>query len=130
MTPFAIHTVYAGCTPDELWVTLRFRSQDSGDDVVHVVCALEADEQDARLGMDRLYLERDDQSRGGYGGADAVRVTASGVDILLNRDGLDRLQFAAPLRLEWPARLKGKAGAMRVFARMTGYACGRVVQVA
>ncbi|WP_242108923.1 Imm10 family immunity protein [Luteimonas aquatica] len=129
MHAFRIHAVFSGETDSEHWVTLRFASDGSEDDVIHVVCGLDVDEQDAALGMDRLYLERDDQSRGGYGGADAVEVAATSVRIHLNERGLRTLEFDESLDLHWTDTIEGKADAVDRFMKMREYPWGRIVRI-
>ena len=129
MKTYAVHTVYSGAGENELWVTLRFKSEDDDDDVVHIVCALEVDEQDRRHGMDQIFLERDDQARGGYGGADEIVASGQSVRIMLNDAGREQLEFDEPLELVWPNRVRGKLAALKRLSEMKQYVCGRVVHV-
>lgn len=53
---------------------------------------LDVDEQDVRLGLDGLYIERDDQSMGCYRGVSAVRRAGEHIEIVLTDSGRRRLQ--------------------------------------
>lgn len=111
-----------------LWVTLGFASEENSLDVLHIVCSCEIEAQDRAGGMDAIYLERDDQSRGGYGGAERIAVGERSVEVVFNAAGLRDLEFSEGLILHWPAELAGKAEALRILARMREYECGRVIE--
>lgn len=53
---------------------------------------LDVDEQDVRLGLDGLYIERDDQSLGCYRGVSAIRRTGERIEIALTDSGRGRLE--------------------------------------
>ena len=128
MRTYPIEEVHSGEDDGSLWVSLGFASQDNPLDVLHIVCTLQPDAQDRALGMAALYLERDDQSRGGYAGADRILAGADAVTVELNAAGRERLEFDAPLRLTWAATLPGREAALSILARMGGDECGRVVE--
>lgn len=130
MRTYPIEEVHSGEDEDCLWVSLGFASAGQPADVLHIVCARTPDAQDRALGMAEIYLERDDQSRGGYAGADRILAGADAVAVELNAAGRERLAFDAPLRLTWPAALAGKDAALAVLARMSACECGRVVECA
>lgn len=128
MRSYPIQEAHSGQDDGSLWVSLCFASEELPLDMLHIVCALRPDAQDRALGMAEIYLERDDQSRGGYAGADRIRAGEDAVTVELNAAGRERLEFDAPLRLTWPAALAGKREALETLARMGGYECGRVVE--
>lgn len=53
---------------------------------------LQTDEQDKRLRLDGLYIERDDQAFGCYHGVEAIRRTGDRIEIDLNVEGKRRLK--------------------------------------
>lgn len=54
--------------------------------------SLDVDEQDVRLGLDGLYIERDDQSLGCYRGVSAIRRTGDRIEIALTDSGSRHLE--------------------------------------
>jgi hypothetical protein len=112
-----------------LFVTLWYSLDDGDEDVVHIVCAREVDPQDRRLGMDGIYLEADDQSRGGYHGADRIVVSDDAVAIELNANGRKALALRDSVRLAWSG-VEGRIAAAGVLGRMRDFECGKVVQLA
>ena len=109
-------------------MSVGFASELERLDVLHFVCATEVDAQDRRLGHDAMYLERFDQAYSCYAGADEILVTSSGVKLKLNPRG--RKCLALPEKVEFVvgSRLKGWADAKRIFMRMVGLECGRVLR--
>lgn len=131
MKTYRIEEAQSGEEEDEyLWVTLGFASEENPLDVLHIVCSCEIEPQDRDGGMDAIYLERDDQSRGGYGGVERIAVGERSIDVVFNGAGLRDLEFGDSLSLQWPAQLAGKAEALRILARMREYECGRVIESA
>lgn len=128
MRTYPIEEIHSGEDDGCLWVSLGFASEDRPLDVLHIVCALRPDAQDRALGMAAIYLERDDQSRGGYAGADRIHAGEQAVALALNDDGRRSLEFDAALRLTWTDAQAGKREALAILARMSGYECGRVVE--
>ncbi|GAB3367921.1 Imm10 family immunity protein [Massilia agri] len=53
---------------------------------------LQTDEQDRRLGLDGLYIERDDQAFGCYRGVKSIRRIGDRIEIDLNAEGKRRLK--------------------------------------
>jgi hypothetical protein len=53
---------------------------------------LQTDEQDRRLGLDGLYIERDDQAIGCYRGVESIRRSGDRIEISLNAEGKRRLK--------------------------------------
>ena len=53
---------------------------------------LQTDEQDRRLGLDGLYIERDDQAFGCYRGVESIRRIGDLIEIGLNAEGQLRLK--------------------------------------
>ncbi|KRD34220.1 hypothetical protein ASE35_10870 [Lysobacter sp. Root916] len=121
-----VHSGEDGC----LWVSLGFVSESDPLDVLHIVCAYEVEPQDREHGMDAIYLERDDQSRGGYGGAQRILVDERAVEVRLNEAGRALLEFEDSLCLLWPAELAGKAEALRILGRMRECESGRAIELA
>ena len=54
--------------------------------------ALQTDEQDRRLGLGGLYIERDDQAFGCYRGVESIRRIGDRIEIDLNTEGRQRLK--------------------------------------
>src|SRR5690349_9553847 len=52
----------------------------------------EYDEQDIRLGMNTYHIERDDQSYGGYGGVERIKLEPGSIEVELNETGRKNLQ--------------------------------------
>jgi hypothetical protein len=52
----------------------------------------EYDEQDIRLGMNTYHIERDDQSYGGYGGVERIKLQSDSIEVELNETGRKNLQ--------------------------------------
>lgn len=129
MKTYQIEEAHSGEEEGEyLWVTLGFVSEDNDLDVLHIVCACEVDQQDRDGAMDAIYLERDDQSRGGYDGAERILAGERSIEVRLNAAGLEQLEFGDSLSLQWPGALAGKAEALEILGRMREYECGRVVE--
>ncbi|WP_040788498.1 Imm10 family immunity protein [Massilia niastensis] len=53
---------------------------------------LQTDEQDRRLRLDGLYIERDDQAFGCYRGVESIRKIGDRIEIDLNAEGKRRLK--------------------------------------
>ena len=53
---------------------------------------LQTNEQDRRLGLDGLYIERDDQAFGCYRGVESIRRSGDRIEICLNAEGKRRLK--------------------------------------
>lgn len=128
MKTYRIEETHSGEEADAyLWVTLGFASEHNALDTLHIVCACEVEPQDRAGGMAAIYLERDDQSRGGYGGAERIVIGEGSIEVVLNAAGLGQLEFDDSLSLQWPPALVGKAEALEILGRMRQYECGRVV---
>jgi len=129
MQEFAVNTIQSGEEEEAefLWVSLHFESPDSVDDRLHIVCATSVDEQDRRLGMDKIYLERLDQIQAGYGAASSILVTAEAVQFDFTMDGLRELGFTSALRLLWSSSLDGYADARENLGKMQNYECGKAI---
>lgn len=54
--------------------------------------ALQTDEQDRRLGLGGLYIERDDRAFGCYRGVESIRRIGDRIEIDLNMEGKQRLK--------------------------------------
>lgn len=54
---------------------------------------LHTDEQDRRLGLDGLYIERDDQAFGCYHGVESIRRIGNRIEIDLTAQGKQRLKL-------------------------------------
>ena len=126
---FQLVSVQSGEDDGCLWVSLGFTSALQKYDVLHVVCGQEVDDQDRKLGMDGIYLERFDQAYSGYKGAREITVSESRVEVLLTKRGAKDLAFSGPVSFMCSKRLKGYAHAVRVFRRMSEQECGSVVRV-
>jgi len=122
--------VKSGVLDDTLWVSLGFASKLERLDRLHVVCAMTHDEQEAKLRMDTIYLERFDQAYSCYHGARRIDVEPDGVRVTLNAHGRKALDFREQLYFVLPKGLRGWKAAQRVFARMPKYKCGEVIEIA
>lgn len=81
------------------------------------------DEQDIALGMDRVYIERDDQFYGAYGGIARFELHRDHVLIQMDADGakkLDEPEFLVRFDLDVEAFEKLRAGLGVVF---NGFEC-------
>ena len=82
---FIAHTV--GISEDEYCWTVSVCDQPDTVEHYFVVQRSKAsDEQDRILGMERLYFEFDDQSRGFYGGVRKITLSRRQLDISLDED--------------------------------------------
>ncbi len=69
-------------------------SADEGQSAEYLMLqyALQTDEQDRRLGLGGLYIERDDQAFGCYRGVESIRRIGDRIEIDLNTEGKQRLK--------------------------------------
>jgi len=131
MQEFEVNTIQSGEEEgDYLYVSLHFESSFTADDRLHVVCGISVDEQERRLGMDQIYLERLDQIQGGYGAASRILVTADAIQFDFTPEGQRLLGFSPPLRLLWSSSLKGYGEAHENLAKMQTLECGKAIQFA
>jgi hypothetical protein len=117
---FTANTVFVDSTFEGITL-VGFADERDGSyrDALHFQRSHSFDEQDVALGMDSVYAERGDQSRGGYGGVERVelhggyvRVTIGGE--LAQRMGDGEFEIALSLSPEEFARLR--EGLRAVFA--------------
>ena len=130
METYDLKEIMSGDDEDCLWVTLGFSSDLEELDVLHIVCGKWIDPQGRKTGMDGIYLERFDQAYSGYKGADSIGVSPSIIKIGLNRKGKKALGFKGAVTFRVPKKLKGLSKALKVFAKMSGYDCGRIIEIA
>lgn len=78
---------------DDIMAVFAFCA-DEGQSAEYVMLQypLQADEQDRRLGLDGLYIERDDQAFGCYRGVESIRRNGDRIEIGLNAEGKRRLK--------------------------------------
>ncbi|WP_306393487.1 Imm10 family immunity protein [Telluria beijingensis] len=78
---------------DAALVTLAFAA-DEGQSAQYLMLqySLQTDEQDRRLHLDGLYIERNDQAFGCYRGVASIRRIGDRIDIVLNAEGKRRLK--------------------------------------
>ncbi|MFK5924811.1 MAG: Imm10 family immunity protein [Verrucomicrobiota bacterium] len=119
----------SGSDEDCLWVTLGFASELESCDVLHIVCDKKTDDQDRSYGMEGIYLERSDQSLGGYRGADKIEIKESEVLLELNDEGQKQLGFNGAVLFFYGKETEGAEGALRVFSEMPKYECGGVIKM-
>ena len=120
--------VKSGTLDDTLWVSLGFASRLEALDRLHVVCATASDAQDAKLGMNTIYLERFDQAYSCYKGAHRIEVSPGGVKFRLTAHGRKSLDFKEYLHLAVPKGLRGWRAALKVFSDMPNYEAGQVLR--
>jgi hypothetical protein len=127
---FQVVEVSAGLHEETLWVSVGFSSELQELDVLHFVCATDVDDQDRRLGHNAMYLERFDQSYSCYGGAEAILIRITGVQIMLNAHGRESLSLPHAVDFQVASDLKGWSEAVSIFRRMQELECGRVLRAA
>jgi hypothetical protein len=78
---------------DDAMVILAFHA-DEGQTAEYLMLQypLQTDEQDRRLGLDGLYIERDDQAFGCYRGVQSIRRVNDRIEIDLNMEGKQLLK--------------------------------------
>ena len=78
---------------DEAMVVFAFGA-DEGQSAEYLMLQypLQTDEQDMRLHLDGLYIERDDQAFGCYGGVESIRRIGDRIEIDLTAKGRRRLK--------------------------------------
>jgi len=78
---------------DDALLTMAFAAND-GNAAQYVLLQypLQTDEQDRRLQLDGLYIERDDQAFGCYRGVESIRRVGNRIEIALNARGKRRLK--------------------------------------
>jgi len=67
--------------------------ENHSDEYVMLQYPLQTDEQDRRLRLDGLYIERNDQAFGCYHGVESIRRIGDRIEIDLNTDGKRRLKL-------------------------------------
>jgi len=85
-------------------LVLAFAADESGaGKYVMLQFPLRAEEQDRRLGMDGLYVECDDQSRGCYLGVESIRRAGDRIEIGLTEKGKQSLkvQHVCIIPMSW-----------------------------
>jgi hypothetical protein len=130
MATFDLVEISAGVHEETLWVSVGFSSDLEDQDVLHVVCALEVDDQDRRLGHDAIYLERFDQANSCYAGAEEIAIGAEGIELKLNAHGCESLSLPQSVMFVVSSTLKGWGNAQAIFRRMRDLECGRVIRAA
>jgi len=129
MQEFVVNTIQSGEEGDYLWVGLQFESPISVDDRLQIQCGMFADEQERRLGMDKIYLERLDQIQAGYGAASSIVVTADAIQFDFTPEGQRQLGFTSTLRMLWAPSLDGYEQARENLAKMQTYEWGRIIRI-
>jgi hypothetical protein len=78
---------------DDIMAVFAFGA-DEGESAKYVMLQypLQTDEQDRRLGLNGLYIERDDQAFGCYRGVESIRRIGDRIEIGLNIEGKRRLK--------------------------------------
>ena len=77
------------------WLSIGFASANHGDeDVLHVALGVD-DEDDGASSCAGLYLERTDQSQGGYGLVERIEWSGKTLRMWLSAEGVDVLGFDA-----------------------------------
>lgn len=78
---------------DDIMAVFAFRA-DEGQSAEYVMLQypMQTDEQDRRLGLEGLYIERDDQAFGCYRGVESIRRRGDRIEIGLNAEGKRRLK--------------------------------------
>ena len=78
---------------DDNFILVGFADEQDGRyrDALHFQRSYEFDEQDVALGMDQVYVERNGQSQGAYGGIDRVELHPDRVRIVVRGPTAQRL---------------------------------------
>jgi hypothetical protein len=86
MVQFKANTVVVDDS-DDAFVLVAFADEEGGrhHEALHFQRSREFDEQDARLGMDGVYAERNDQSQSGYGGLERVELHPGRVRVVVGK---------------------------------------------
>ena len=105
MEEFDLKWIDSGKEDSSLWISLGFSSKLKEEDVLHVVCATEVDEQDRKLGMNSIYLERIDQDLCCYNGSPKIIVGKNTIEIHMNRKGRKELKFRSGVRFRFSKKL-------------------------
>lgn len=87
---FAASGVFAD---DDGTVLMLVLNSDDEEHYFSVQLTQESDEQDIRAGMNTYYIERDDQSFGGYGGLKEILLSRRELKAVLNETGKKNLKM-------------------------------------
>lgn len=129
MLELAVNTIQSGEEEaDYLYVSLHFKSSYSANDCLHVVCGRSVDERERQSGMDKIDLERLDQTQAGYGAASRILVTAEAIQFDFTPDGQRLLGFSSPLRLLWSSSSGEYREAHENLAKMQTLECGKAIE--
>jgi hypothetical protein len=117
---------------NEGFILVGFADQQDGQycEMLHFQRAYEFDEQDVALGMNSVYVERNDQSQGGYGGVERVELHSDRVRVLVGgrvAEWMGDSEFEIGLSLS-PAELERLREGLRVvfqgFGTLVEYPAG------
>jgi len=113
-----------------IWVSIGFSSEQKEYDVLHIVGGDATSEQDIRLGLVPIYLERYDQSLSCYRGADAILIKDDALTITLNKTGQNALHLPGVLHFTTNAGNNDFKAAQAIFTKMKQYKSGKIIQLA
>jgi hypothetical protein len=120
MVRFTANTVVVDDSDDD-FILVGFADDRDGAqrDALHFQRSHEFDAQDVALGMNSVYVERNDQSQGGYGGVERVELRPDGLRVvvageLAHRMGDREFEIAFSLPADEFERLR--SGLRKVFA--------------
>ena len=84
---------FASLDEDEECLSFAFSADEFGaGKYVMFQHLLKPEEQDRRLGLDGLYIERDDQLKGCYRGVESIKRVKDRIEIVLTEEGKQRLK--------------------------------------
>jgi hypothetical protein len=90
---YELEAKFASLEEDDERLVFALAADDSGDGkYVMFQLSLRAEDQDRRLGLDGLYIECDDQSRGCYLGVESIRRAGNRIEIGLTDKGKQSLK--------------------------------------
>jgi len=92
MVRFAANSVVLDDS-DENFILVGFADEQDGRyrEALHFQRSYEFDEQDLALGMDQVYVERNDQSQSAYGGIEQIELHPDRVRMVVNGQTAQRL---------------------------------------
>ena len=119
MVRFAANTVVVDDS-DEDFIIVAFADEQGGRyrEALHFQRSYKFDEQDLALGMDQVYVERNDQSQGGYGGVERVELRPNSVRVVVGGRTAELLgdrEFEVALSLSPKEFERLRAGLQAVF---------------
>src|SRR5689334_7746324 len=120
MVRFTANTVVVDDSDDD-FILVGFADDRDGAqrDALHFQRSHEFDAQDVALGMNSVYVERNDQSQGGYGGVERVELRPDGLRVVVAGELAHRMgdrEFEITFSLPADEFDRLRSGLRKVFA--------------